>query len=81
MMYLIFSISFLTNSTNYPGKLPEWPMPSVHEDNKRFMRIYAQRAGRAGQVLVCHFVGQEEKPGKSTPVHLYRRARLTRPAR
>jgi hypothetical protein len=26
-------------------------------------------AGRTGQVLVCHFVGQEEKPGKRLPVH------------
>ncbi len=32
-------------------------------------------------MLVCRFVGQEEKPGKSAPVHPYRQARLTQPAR
>jgi hypothetical protein len=36
------------------------------------------RVGR-DKVLVCHFVGQEEKPGKSS-CSPYRLARLTRPA-
>lgn len=34
---------------------------------------------RAGQALVCHFVSQEQKPGKGS-CSPYRRARLTRSA-